>query len=97
MFDSFFIEYSYLAKQKLIQLQEEISSQSKENFLLEQDVRFLDSRIALLIHHQKELDEVLMIILFCINLSNFPVDWKMLGLKLLILLLMKTRNRAMEI
>ena len=35
-----------------------ISSQSKKNFVLEKDVRYLDSRIALLIQNRMALDEV---------------------------------------
>jgi Ras GTPase-activating-like protein IQGAP2/3 len=34
-----------------------ISSQSKKNFLLERDVRYLDSRIALLIQNRMALSE----------------------------------------
>eukprot|EP00732_Lithocolla_globosa_P002439 Lithocolla_globosa_v1_NODE_1599_length_2457_cov_19.375520.p1 type:complete len:750 gc:universal NODE_1599_length_2457_cov_19.375520:74-2323(+) len=40
------------AQKKLKHLKAKISTQSKKNFLLEQDVRYLDSRIALLIHHR---------------------------------------------
>ena len=36
-----------------------ISSQSKKNFVLEKDVRYLDSRIALLIQNRMALEEVL--------------------------------------
>lgn len=35
-----------------------ISSQSKKNFVLEKDVRYLDSRIALLIQNRIALEEV---------------------------------------
>lgn len=35
-----------------------ISSQSKNNFMRERDVRFLDSRIGLLIQSRMALDEV---------------------------------------
>lgn len=35
-----------------------ISSQSKKNFMLEKDVRYLDSRIALLIQNRMALEEV---------------------------------------
>ena len=35
-----------------------ISSQSKKNFVLEKDVRYLDSRIALLIQNRMALEEV---------------------------------------
>ncbi|KAI9483566.1 MAG: Rho GTPase activation protein [Benjaminiella poitrasii] len=41
----------------LRKLKTNISSQSKKNFLLEKDVRFLDSRIALLIQNRMALDE----------------------------------------
>ena len=34
-----------------------ISAQSKKNFVLERDVRYLDSRIALLIQNRMALDE----------------------------------------
>jgi Ras GTPase-activating-like protein IQGAP2/3 len=36
-----------------------ISSQSKKNFVLEKDVRYLDSRIALLIQNRMALEEVI--------------------------------------
>jgi Ras GTPase-activating-like protein IQGAP2/3 len=39
-------------------LKARISAQSKKNFVLERDVRFLDSRIALLIQNRMALDEV---------------------------------------
>ena len=35
-----------------------ISSQSKKNFVLEKDVRYLDSRIALLVQNRMALEEV---------------------------------------
>lgn len=38
-----------------------ISSQSKKNFVLEKDVRYLDSRIALLIQNRMALEEVCLI------------------------------------
>ncbi|KAL9549570.1 hypothetical protein MBANPS3_005136 [Mucor bainieri] len=41
----------------LRELKSNISTQSKNNFLLERDVRFLDSRIALLIQNRMALDE----------------------------------------
>lgn len=41
-----------------------ISSQSKKNFVLEKDVRYLDSRIALLIQNRMALEEVREIHLF---------------------------------
>ncbi len=39
-------------------LKARISSQSKKNFVLEKDVRYLDSRIALLIANRMALEEV---------------------------------------
>lgn len=39
-------------------LKAKISSQSKKNFVLEKDVRYLDSRIALLIQNRMALEEV---------------------------------------
>lgn len=44
------------AQKKLKQLKTKISTQSKKNFVLERDVRYLDSRIALLIQHRSALD-----------------------------------------
>jgi Ras GTPase-activating-like protein IQGAP2/3 len=53
-----------LAAQKILrELKAKISSQSKKNFVLEKDVRYLDSRIALLIQNRMALEEV------CITLS----------------------------
>lgn len=47
------------AAQKLLRdLKTKISSQSKKNFVLEKDVRYLDSRIALLIQNRMALEEV---------------------------------------
>lgn len=40
------------------ELKTKISSQSKKNFVLEKDVRYLDSRIALLIQNRMALEEV---------------------------------------
>ncbi|RKO94918.1 RasGAP-domain-containing protein [Caulochytrium protostelioides] len=45
------------AQRKLRELKARISGQSKKNFLLERDVRYLDSRIALLIQNRMALDE----------------------------------------
>lgn len=42
----------------LRELKSKISSQSKKNFVLEKDVRYLDSRIALLIQNRMALEEV---------------------------------------
>lgn len=45
--------------QKILRdLKSKISSQSKKNFVLERDVRYLDSRIALLIQNRMALEEV---------------------------------------
>lgn len=47
------------AAQKILRdLKSKISSQSKKNFFLEKDVRYLDSRIALLIQNRMALEEV---------------------------------------
>ncbi|GAA6009368.1 hypothetical protein JCM11491_004295 [Sporobolomyces phaffii] len=45
------------AQKRLRELKARISSQSKKNFVLERDVRYLDSRIALLIQNRMALDE----------------------------------------
>ncbi|KAI8593155.1 putative ras GTPase-activating protein sar1 [Geranomyces variabilis] len=45
------------AQRRLRDLKTRISAQSKKNFLLERDVRYLDSRIALLIQNRMALDE----------------------------------------
>ncbi|KAK9369574.1 Rho GTPase activation protein [Lipomyces kononenkoae] len=45
------------AQKKLRGLKAKISAQSKKNFLLERDVRYLDSRIALLIQNRIALEE----------------------------------------
>lgn len=47
-----------LAQKALRDLKSKISSQSKKNFVLEKDVRYLDSRIALLIQNRMALEEV---------------------------------------
>lgn len=48
-----------IAAQKILrELKSKISSQSKKNFVLEKDVRYLDSRIALLIQNRMALEEV---------------------------------------
>ncbi|CEG72376.1 hypothetical protein RMATCC62417_07945 [Rhizopus microsporus] len=44
-------------QKRLHELKSSISKQSRANFLLEKDVRFLDSRIALLIENRKSLDD----------------------------------------
>ena len=46
------------AQKTLRELKAKISSQSKKNFMLEKDVRYLDSRIALLIQNRMALEEV---------------------------------------
>ena len=46
-----------LAQKQLRELKGRISAQSKKNFVLERDVRYLDSRIALLIQNRMALDE----------------------------------------
>jgi len=46
------------AQKTLRDLKSKISSQSKKNFILEKDVRYLDSRIALLIQNRMALEEV---------------------------------------
>ncbi|CAI2176164.1 5207_t:CDS:10, partial [Funneliformis geosporum] len=45
------------AQKRLRELKSRISTQSKKNFVLERDVRYLDSRIALLIANRIALDE----------------------------------------
>lgn len=52
------------AQKTLRELKSNISSQSKKNFVLEKDVRYLDSRIALLIQNRMALEEVCHFILF---------------------------------
>lgn len=50
--------YLLFAAQKILRdLKSKISSQSKKNFVLEKDVRYLDSRIALLIQNRMALEE----------------------------------------
>jgi Ras GTPase-activating-like protein IQGAP2/3 len=46
------------AQVEIQQLKDKISSQSKENFKKEKDLRYLDSKIALLINHKISADEV---------------------------------------
>jgi Ras GTPase-activating-like protein IQGAP2/3 len=46
-----------LAQKRLRELKARISSQSKKNFVLERDVRYLDSRIGLLIQNRIAADE----------------------------------------
>lgn len=49
---------AHVAQKVLRDLKSKISSQSKKNFVLEKDVRYLDSRIALLIQNRMALEEV---------------------------------------
>lgn len=49
---------AFQAQKILRDLKSKISSQSKKNFVLEKDVRYLDSRIALLIQNRMALEEV---------------------------------------
>ena len=58
MFSTGFWTDSFPAQKRLRDLKARISAQSKKNFVLERDVRFLDSRIALLIQNRMALDEV---------------------------------------
>lgn len=46
------------AQKALRDLKAKISTQSKRNFVLEKDVRYLDSRIALLIQNRLRIEEV---------------------------------------
>lgn len=46
------------AQKALRELKSRISSQSKKNFVLEKDVRYLDSRIALLVQNRMAMEEV---------------------------------------
>ena len=50
--------HAAIAQKVLRELKAKISSQSKKNFVLEKDVRYLDSRIALLIQNRMALEEV---------------------------------------
>lgn len=54
-------------QKKLHDLKGSISKQSRDNFLLEKDLRFLDSRIALLIENRKSLDDVYIIFKFMLS------------------------------
>lgn len=49
---------AFIVQKTLRDLKSKISSQSKKNFVLEKDVRYLDSRIALLIQNRMALEEV---------------------------------------
>lgn len=49
---------THTAQKVLRDLKSRISSQSKKNFVLEKDVRYLDSRIALLVQNRMALEEV---------------------------------------
>lgn len=54
-----YINFLFTAQRSLRELKSKISAQSKKNFVLERDVRYLDSRIALLIQNRIALDEVI--------------------------------------
>ena len=56
------------AQKRLRDLKGKISAQSKKNFVLERDVRYLDSRIALLIQNRMALDEVFRFLFFWLQL-----------------------------
>jgi len=51
-------DFHFAAQKRLRELKSKISAQSKKNFVLERDVRYLDGRIALLIQNRMALDEV---------------------------------------
>lgn len=53
-----YLPLTLTAQRKLRDLKTKISAQSKKNFVLERDVRYLDSRIALLIQNRIALSEV---------------------------------------
>jgi Ras GTPase-activating-like protein IQGAP2/3 len=53
--------YCLPAQKRLRELKARISAQSKKNFVLERDVRYLDIRIALLIRNRMDMDEVSLI------------------------------------
>ena len=57
------------AQKRLRDLKARISTQSKKNFVLERDVRYLDQRIALLIQNRMALDEVCLLF-SCILYAN---------------------------
>ena len=56
-----------IAQKRLRELKNRISTQSKRNFVLERDVRFLDSRIGLLIQNRMALDEVSILLKLFVN------------------------------
>ena len=63
-----------LAQKRLRDLKARISTQSKKNFVLERDVRYLDQRIALLIQNRMALDEVrLFSLLLCLPGIHNPL------------------------
>jgi len=70
----FRLNTNYFAAQKQLRdLKSKISSQSKKNFVLEKDVRYLDSRIALLIQNRMALEEVRsLVVQKTIRDSNIP-------------------------
>ena len=66
------VKLIYVVAQKVLRdLKGRISSQSKKNFVLEKDVRYLDSRIALLVQNRMALEEVSAA--FCI--ATLQADW----------------------
>lgn len=71
-----YIPLTLTAQRKLRDLKTKISAQSKKNFVLERDVRYLDSRIALLIQNRIALSEV------SINImgNRKSVDWRRGGI-----------------
>lgn len=106
----FCLKKNYLAQKRLKQLKNQISTQSKKNFLLERDVRYLDTRIALLIQSRKaQEDMVISLISFDVKKKIFDrssfIDcyisriskkiWKMLKLQWEIIL--KKRENKFEI
>ena len=56
--NTFYLPLLRQAQKRLRDLKGKISAQSKKNFVLERDVRYLDSRIALLIQNRMAADEV---------------------------------------
>ena len=69
-----------LAQKTLRELKAKISSQSKKNFVLEKDVRYLDSRIALLIQNRMALEEVSPRPLIISRHPPAPIVWQLLTL-----------------
>lgn len=59
------------AQKQLRDLKAKISTQSKRNFVLEKDVRYLDSRIALLIQNRLRIEEVIIPSTLAFHLRGF--------------------------